>query len=92
MRKYELMCILNSEQESVEDHVKFVEETFSANGINIAEQKDMGQKDLAYPIQDLKTGRYYLYQIETEQTNLDEMEKAFKLYKGLLRYLVLRKS
>lgn len=90
MRKYELMCLLNPEKDTVEDHLKFVEDTLSQNNIKIVETKDVGQRKLAYPIDEITNGRYYLYQLEMEPASIPEMEKAFKLYKGVMRHIMLQ--
>ena len=91
MKKYELMCIFNTEEKTIEEHLNFINENFSGNKVNVVETKEMGKRELAYPIKEISHGHYYLYQLEMEQKNLPELEKSFKLYKGLLRYFMLRK-
>ena len=92
MRKYEIMTIFDLAGGSLEECQEFVTNTFAANKINIINQKSIGQKDLAYPINDKTQGHYYLYNVEVEPKSFPEVEKAFKLYNKILRYLVVKQD
>ena len=92
MRKYEVMVIFDVDDDTLENAKDFVNKCFSGNQVNIIDEKDIGQKKLAYPINDKDRGHYYLYNIETEQKNLVQVEKAFKLYKNIIRYVIVRKN
>jgi ribosomal protein S6 len=91
LHQYEIMIIYDTEHETVDILKKFTEETFSASKIKITESADMGQRDLSFAINDKTRGNYYLFNVETEPNNLKEIEQPFKLKKGILRYLVIRK-
>ena len=61
MRKYELMVIFDVEGESLDTLKAFTSETLAKNKINIAEENDLGQKELAYLIDEKKRGHYFLF-------------------------------
>ncbi len=90
MRKYELMTVFEP-SDSFETHKTFIAETLAANGVKITEEKDMGELELAQPISEKKRAHYYLYNIDAEHTSLPEIERAFKIHKGLLRYMFIKK-
>jgi small subunit ribosomal protein S6 len=92
MRKYEMMAIYDVEEKTLEETKTFVKDTFSANNITIIDEKDMGLRDLAYLINKKKRGFYQLFHFESEQKSLLEIDKAFKLYKGIMRHLTLLKD
>lgn len=92
MRKYELVTIFDVDVVSFDENKKFISDTLTNSSIKIENEQDMGQRELAYSIKDKKRGHYYLFNLETEQPDLIEVERAFKLHKGLLRYLFIRKK
>ena len=75
----------------VEKNKEFITSTLSTNNIKIKEEKDYGQKKLAYPINEKPRGHYYLFTIETNNNDFSELEHSFKLHKGILRYLLLNR-
>ncbi|MBN2546956.1 MAG: 30S ribosomal protein S6 [Spirochaetes bacterium] len=90
MRKYELMIIFDEEEIPLSDNKSTLAELFTKNKVDIKEEKDIGQKDLSFPINEKKRGHYYLYTIECEQEVLNNLESVFKLNKGIMRYLIVR--
>jgi len=90
LRKYEIMLIFNSDKDSIETNKTFVTTTLSNNNFKVIEEKNIGLRDLAAPINKKNKGHYYLYTVETDNKNFLEMEKAFKLHKELLRYFIVR--
>ncbi len=92
MRKYEVMVILDQDEDSFENHKNFISSTLSSNDIKIIEEKDVGLRDLSFPINKKNKGHYYIYFIETNNNNFTEIEKSFKLHKGLLRYFLVKQN
>ena len=92
MRKYELMVIFDNEVDTLENNKNFITTTLSASNINISEEKDLGQKRLAYLIKEKRNGHYFLYTFDTTQNDFSEIEKTFKLQKSILKYLILRQN
>ena len=92
MRKYEIMVIFSSNEDSIEKNKSFISTTLSNNNIKITKEKDIGLIDLSFEINKKNKGHYYLYIVETKNRNFLEMEKAFKLHKDLLRYFIIRQN
>ena len=83
------MAIYDTDEKPLEETKNFIKDTFSANNISIIDEKDIGNRELAYFINKKKRGFYCLYHLEADETKLTEVAKAFKLYKGIMRYLTL---
>ncbi|HOJ63590.1 MAG TPA: 30S ribosomal protein S6 [Spirochaetota bacterium] len=92
MRNYELMIIYNTEEKGLTEGLEHVKNFFQSHNVEIINEKDYGMRDLAYPIEKKKRGHYYLFNIKTEQANLAKINKDFKLYKPILRYLILKQE
>ena len=93
MRKYEMMTILSLDDKGSFDSKKYFTDTFSSFGMKVVEEKDMGVRDLAYPIKKITRGHYFLFQLEAEnQKNIVEFNKTLKLNKNILRTLLLNKD
>ena len=93
MRKYEIMFIVKPDLEEA-DMKKVVEEmkkALKSKGAKIVDEKEMGQKDLAYEMNKYKTGYYFLFTIEDEK---DEATKEFDrlalINENILRHLIVR--
>lgn len=92
MNKYEIMFIVRSDMEEAE--IRKTAETMKKvltdkNG-KILEEKAMGQKELAYEINKLKTGYYYLYIVEANSEAIAEFERIVGINESLLRHLIIK--
>jgi len=92
MRKYEMMTIYDVEEKPLDETKNFVKELFLTNNVKVIDEKDMGFRELAYLINKKKKGYYYLFHFEAEQKSIIELNKAFKLNKGIMRYLTLKQD
>jgi small subunit ribosomal protein S6 len=92
MRNYEMMLICDVEGKSLKESLDYVKKFFNSHNVEITDEKDYGVKDLAYTINKKKRGHYYLFNIKTEKTNLQKINKEFRLYKPILRFLILKKE
>lgn len=90
MRKYEFMIIFDDDKAKFDEYLKFVNSIFTKYNIKKNEEKDYGPRTLAYPIKENKTGHYYLFILEADQKNFDDLHKDFKLYDGIIRYIKLK--
>ena len=52
----------------------------------------MNARDLAYPIGKKTRGHYYLYGIQADPEKIGNLDRAFKLASGILKYLVIKKE
>ncbi len=53
---------------------------------------DWGKKRLAYEINDLRDGYYYIVDFKSEPDHIKEFERRLRLSDQILRYMVIRKE
>lgn len=53
---------------------------------------DWGKRKLAYEIDDLKEGYYYIVDFKSEPDHIKEFERRLRLSDYVLRYMVIRKE
>lgn len=92
MTKYELTFIVRSDME--EQEIKNVAETMKKvltdGNANVIEEKALGQKELAYEINKMKTGYYFLYVVEAESEVIDEFSRVARINESILRHLTIK--
>lgn len=93
MRNYEIMFIIRPTlaEEEIKKVVKSFEEVLTSNGAKITNFKEMGQKELAYEINDFKSGYYFLYNLESNDDKaVSEFSRIGKNSKDVIRLLVTK--
>ena len=93
MNKYEIMFIVKSdlEEETRKNAVKALEKTLTDNNATITLSKELGQKEFAYEIKKMKSGYYYLYNIETSSdAAVKEFDRVAGINENIVRHLVLK--
>ena len=93
MNKYEIMFIVKSdlEEEARKNAVKTLEKTLTNNNATITLSKELGQKEFAYEIKKMKSGYYYLYNIETStDAAINEFDRVAKIDENIVRHLILK--
>ncbi len=86
-------CILYAfplSQKEEQDILKEIEGIFGeAGGKQVA--KDLwGRRGLAFTIEGYKEGNYAIYHYELEPSKLKEVDNAFRISKGILRYMITK--
>ena len=92
MNKYEIMFIVRPDMEEAEIR-KTAEEAkkvLTDKNATIVEEKAMGQRELAYEINKLQTGYYYLFVVETTAAVVKEFDRVARINESLLRHLIVR--
>ena len=92
MRKYEIMFIVRPdlEENAVKETVKKLEKVLTDNKAVITLSKELGQKEFAYEIKGLKSGFYYLYNIDsTDQKAIKEFDRVSLIDESVVRHLIL---
>lgn len=93
MRKYEIMFIARptlSEEEKKSVIEKF-KKILTDNNATITDEKDMGQRELAYEINDFKSGYYYVINLEAnDDTATSEFDRQSKNTSDIVRCLITR--
>lgn len=93
MRKYEVMFIVRPdlEVEANKQVASNMKKVLTDNGATIIEEKEMGQKELAYEIKKYKTGYYYLYVVEENDTTAtEEFDRLARLSEDVIRHLIVK--
>lgn len=93
MNKYEIMFIVKSDldEETRKNEVKTLEDILTSNKSTITLSKELGQKEFAYEIKKMKSGYYYLYNIETSSdAAVKEFERVAGINENIVRHLVLK--
>ncbi|HIT21949.1 MAG TPA: 30S ribosomal protein S6 [Candidatus Scybalousia intestinigallinarum] len=93
MKKYEIMFIVKPdlEEENIKKVANSMKETLETNGAKVLEVKEMGQRELAYEIKKYKTGYYFLFVIETENTTATkEFDRLALINENIIRHLIVR--
>lgn len=92
MRKYEIMFIVRPDVDEnvIKNTVKTLEKTLTDNKATITLSKELGQKEFAYEIKKMKSGYYYLYNIESQDdAAVKEFDRVAHIDENVLRHLVL---
>ena len=93
MTKYEIMFIVRADidEEARKNTVKTLEKTLTDAKTTITLSKELGQKEFAYEIKKMKSGYYYLYNIETSSSDATkEFERVARIDENVVRHLVLK--
>lgn len=92
MNKYEIMFIVKATNESevikktAEDLVK----SLTDSKAKVLDNKELGQKQLAYPIKKEITGCYYVLHIEADSKAIEAFEHKALIDENVLRHLVIK--
>ena len=93
MNKYEIMFIVRPdvEEEVRKNTVSALEKTLTDNKATITLSKELGQKEFAYEIKKMKSGYYYLYNIETNSIEATkEFDRVARIDENIVRHLILK--
>lgn len=92
MNKYEIMFIVKSdiEEDVRKNTVKTLEKALTDNKATITLSKELGQKEFAYVIKKMKSGYYYLYNIEAnDDVAIKEFDRIAHIDENIVRHLIL---
>lgn len=92
MRMYEAMCVFRPEDEVFNRGKDEVRNELKALSANIVREEDMGQRQLAYPIDKQVQGHYYYYVVEMDQADAHRTEEQLKHKDTLLRFMLVRQE
>ncbi len=95
MKNYEIMYIIRTT--IAEDEIKKVAKSFenviTSNGAKITDVNEMGQRELAYEINDYKSGYYYVLTIEAKDDKaINEFDRLARNSKDVIRHLITKKE
>lgn len=92
MNKYEIMFIVKSDMEEAEikNTAEAMKKVLTDKGAKLLEEKAMGQRELAYEIQKMKTGYYFLYIVEADSDTVSEFNRVSGINENILRHLIVK--
>ena len=92
MRTYEAMCVLRVEDEAFQRGKEAVRAELQKLDATVVKEEDMGQRTLAYPIQNETQAHYFYFVVEMEPEKAHQAEQAVKLFEELLRFMMVRQE
>ena len=92
MRKYEIMFIVKPtlDEASIKKVFEDTKKLLQEHQATILEEKEMGQRDLAYEIKKHKTGYYYLLTVEAPREAIEEFNRIINISADIIRALVTK--
>lgn len=95
MRKYEVMFIVKPDLEEavIKNTAESMKKLLVENGATITFDKSLGQRELAYEINKYKTGYYFLFIIECEDSKaIEEFDRVSHINEDIIRSLIIKKE
>jgi len=93
MRNYEIMFIVRPtlSEDEVKNVVKEFTSVITSNGAKVTNEQNMGQKELAYEINDFKSGYYFLLEVEANDDKATkEFDRLALISKNVIRHLITK--
>ena len=92
MNKYEITFIVKSDMEEAEikKTAEAMKKVLTDKNAKILEEKVMGQRELAYEINKMKTGYHFLYVVEADSDTVKEFNRVSGINENLLRHLIVK--
>ena len=92
MNKYEMTVIFKPtlEEEALKQEFDKVQGYIERFGGTIEKVDDWGKRRLAYEIQKLNDGFYYIFTIAGDPAMPKEIESRLRIMESVLRYLIIR--
>lgn len=91
MNKYELVLIFKPELSEEDRNTVFsrIQQVIDENG-KLEEVHDWGKRRLAYEINYIKEGYYYIVNFDLDPQFVKEIERRCRLFDQIIRYMVVR--
>lgn len=91
MNKYELVLIFKPElsEEDINTVFSRIQQVIDENG-KLEEVHDWGKRKLAYEINYIKEGYYYIVNFDLDPQFVKEIERRCRLFDQIIRYMVVR--
>ena len=90
--KYEIMFIVRPDldEKAIKDTFKKFEDILVKNGAKVLSDKDMGQKELAYEINNHKSGYYFLINVESTTKAINEFDRVATFSEDIIRHIIVK--
>ena len=92
MNKYEMMFIVkaNSDEKAITKTADALKSIITSMKGKIVEEKDLGSKELAYPIKKETVGYYFVVDFTAEAETVAELDRKARIDESVLRHLIIR--
>lgn len=92
MKKYEIMFIVKPtlDEAGIKKAFENAKQVLTDNKAKVLEEKEMGQKDLAYEIKKHNTGYYFLLVVEASNEAISEFNRISNISEDIIRSLVTK--
>ena len=92
MDKYEIMFIVKTtlEESVVKSTVESLTSIITDMKGKVENSKDMGQRELAYPIKKEISGFYYALTVEASHEAIAEFDRKARLNENILRHQIIK--
>lgn len=91
MNKYEIMFILKSNEENdIKAQVSDLKAIITDMNGEITNEKEMGNRKLAYPIKKELNGYYYVINVNANNDAIAEFDRKAKINENVIRHLIIR--
>ena len=90
MRNYEIVFLLHPDQsDQTSSIISKLDKLIKDSGGNVHRSENIGNRKLAYPIQDQFKASYGLLNVECNQEAIEEIKNSFKFNDSIIRNIVL---
>ena len=92
MTKYEIMFIVKStmEEDAIKKTSEHVQKLINIKPSKVIELKEMGRKNLAYPIKKEVSGYYFVMTVEATHDTIKEFDRKVSINENILRHLIIK--
>lgn len=92
MNKYEIMFIVKTtiDEATVKSTSSSLKSIITDMNGKITEEKDMGRRDLAYPINKEISGFYYVFNCQAAPEAITEFDRKAGLNENIIRHLIIK--
>ena len=92
MKNYEMMFIVKTtlEETAVKNTVKEFSDIITSMNGKITTTKEMGHRELAYPITKEVSVFYYVFNFETNNDIINELNRKARINENIIRHLIIK--
>ena len=92
MNKYEMMFIVkaNADEKAIANTAKSLKDVITSMKGKISDEKELGNKELAYPIKKETVGYYFVVDFEANAETVAELDRKARIDESVLRHLIIR--
>ena len=93
MNKYESIIIINPsvEESGIKALIKKFSDLINKHG-KVESVEELGKKKLAYEVKKNKEGYYVLFNFESKPSEIEELERNYKITDEVIKFIVIRKD